>query len=184
MMKHPKHPLNIAYMLLLLSTVASVMVGYKYGQSEGLGWQPMEEFAINVYTFIILFCLVSIPTMLWGFNRWVKSLQEMPDIKARIQKYVRFGIVRIAWMGLALQASVLGYYFLHQNGLIYMTGICILTLFFIKPTQKRIDADLNLNSVNETPEEETVESVDSVEVAEEAMHNPKDETVDVDSNNK
>lgn len=180
MMKHPKHPLNIAYMLLLLSTVVSVMIGYKYGQSEGMGWQPMEEFAINVYTFIILFCLVSIPTMLWGFNRWVKGLQEIPDVKTRIQKYVRFGIVRIAWMGLALQASVLGYYFLHQNGLIYMTGICILTLFFIKPTQKRIDADLNLNPIEDTPKEENVESTEVEEVVSET----KEETIELDSNNK
>lgn len=181
MMKHPKHPLNIAYMLLLLSTVVSVMVGYKYGQSEGMGWQPMEEFAINVYTFIILFCLVSIPTMLWGFNRWVKGLQEIQDVKTRIQKYVRFGIVRIAWMGLALQASVLGYYFLHQNGLIYMTGICILTLFFIKPTQKRIDADLNLNPIEDTPTEENVESTEVEEVVSETT---KEETIELDSNNK
>lgn len=181
MMKHPKHPLNIAYTLLLLSTMVSVMVGYKYGQSQGMGWQPMEEFAINVYTFIILFCLVSIPTMLWGFNRWVKSLQEMPDMKARIQKYVRFGIVRIAWMGLALQASVLGYYFLHQNGLIYMTGICILTLFFIKPTQKRIDADLNLNPIEETLDEDNVESTEVEEVVSDTT---KKETLEADSHSK
>ena len=119
--------------------------------------------------------------MLWGFNRWVKGLQEMPDVKARIQKYVRFGIVRIAWMGLALQASVLGYYFLHQNGLIYMTGICILTLFFIKPTQKRIDADLNLNPIEDTPEENIVEST---EVEENVSETSKEETAELDSKNK
>lgn len=141
-MQHPKHRLTVVYYVVLLMAVLAAMGGYYV--SVVRGWGVVDEgVSTVVYSVVLLYVLLSLPLSFWLFSVKMKGIRLMEDEGLRYGAYVRWAALRLVVIMVGLVASVFCYYLLRDMSLFWLAGICAIAVIVCKPTEGRIDADLN-----------------------------------------
>ena len=151
---HPKIALTIAYILTLIVTLSAAMASYYTVHKIGYGIEPKSPTAINIYRIILIFIIITIPLTLKGFNMGLKRVRAIEDETIRNNRYKQLGVARIIIIGIGLIASVIGFYFLQEQSLIWLAGISAIALIICKPNEKKIDNDLAPEVIEDAKESE------------------------------
>lgn len=154
-MKRITNILNAQYFLILLLAIVVAMLSYHFVVQEGRGYSPNDPVSVTWYSFIIMYCIVTIPMSLYLLSKKIKALEVIEDLDLRKKRYLTLASIRVLWLGSALLISIIGFYFLHIPSLIYLTGICVMSLLFVKPSSRRMRGELNLEADGTPVSEET-----------------------------
>ena len=154
-MKRITNILNAQYFLILLLALVVAMLSYHFVVQQGRGYSPNDPASVTWYSFIIMYCIVSIPMSLYLLSKKIKALETIEEVDLRSKRYLSLASIRVLWLGSALLISIIGFYFLHIPSLIYLTGICVLSLLFVKPSSRRMRGELNLEADGSPVSEET-----------------------------
>lgn len=157
-MKEPKAILTIVYYVFLILAVVAAMVGYNLSYNHLMTLEnalpDRSTLGVTLYTIMLWYVIISLPLTLKLFSMAVKKLKTLPDDGTREKKYINYSILRITIISVGLILSILGFYLIPNKSLFWLAGISAIGLIFCKPTEKRINADL------ETPERDYNETVE------------------------
>ena len=143
----------LAYYLIYTLTILSTIVGYFISQSSDTVVNVKSQLSINLSSFVILYIIVSIPASLSLFHRNTKKWTLIEDLSLKLEKYTTGATLRIFAVGFGLILSVVSFYFIRTQSMIFCAGIAAIALLFCKPTENKIKSDLKLDE----PEEEEKE---------------------------
>lgn len=138
--------LLIVYYSTFLVAVLAAMLGY-FCLSRG--WFVVEKGTnanTTIYSIIILYVICSTPLVLKFFGRLVAKIRQIPDEKLRQKRYNCLVVSRLAVVTLGLAASLLFYYVLQENSLLWLAGISAIALYFCKPTADKVAQDLAVDN--------------------------------------
>jgi len=140
----------LAYYLIYTLTILSTIVGYFISQSSDTVVNVKSQLSINLSSFVILYIIVSIPASLSLFHRNTKKWTLIEDLSLKLEKYTTGATLRIFVVGFGLILSVVSFYIIRTQSMIFCAGIAAIALLFCKPTENKIKSDLKLDE----PEEE------------------------------
>ena len=143
----------LAYYLIYTLTILATIVGYFISQSSDTVVNVKSQLSINLSSFVILYIIVSIPASLSLFHRNTKKWIAIEDLSTKLEKYTTGATLRIFAVGFGLILSVVSFYFIRTQSMIFCAGIAAIALLFCKPTENKIKSDLKLDE----PEEEEKE---------------------------
>jgi hypothetical protein len=143
--------IHLAYYLIYTATILSSMIGYLINMNRTTSVDPKSSVSIALSTIVILYIIISIPTALALFHKNTKKWAAIEDNFTKINKYVTGAIWRIIAVGSGLVLSVVVFYFIQIQSMIYCALIAAVALFFCKPTERKITSDLKLED-DETEE--------------------------------
>lgn len=158
-MKHPKHTLIPTYYIALLLAVIAAMAGYRLSQNN-IVIEAGHPAGSTLYTIVLLYVIISLPLSLKLFSVGVNRLKEIDDEEKRIRRYRIYGIARISAITLGLVLSILGFYLvkLPNMSFFWLAGISAIGLIFCKPTNSRIDTDMEKFTSDNNDNENTINS--------------------------
>lgn len=136
--------IHLAYYLIYTVTILSSMVGYLINMNRTTSVDPKSSESIVLSTIVILYIIISIPAALALFHKNTKKWVAIEDNFTKINKYVAGAIWRIIAVGSGLVLSVVVFYFIQTQSMIYCALIAAVALFFCKPTERKITSDLKL----------------------------------------
>ena len=139
----------LAYYLIYTATILSSMIGYLINMSRTTSVDPKSSESIALSTIVILYIIISIPAALALFHKNTKKWAAIEDNYTKINKYVTGAIWRIIAVGSGLVLSVVVFYFIQTQSMIYCALIAAVALFFCKPTEGKITSDLKLEDDTE-----------------------------------
>ena len=140
----------LAYYLIYTLTILATIVGYFISQSSDNVVNVKSQLSINLSSFVILYIIVSIPASLSLFHRNTKKWIAIEDLSTKLEKYTTGATLRIFVVGFGLILSVVSFYIIRTQSMIFCAGIAAIALLFCKPTENKIKSDLKLDE----PEEE------------------------------
>lgn len=157
-MKHPKIILNITYYIALILIIITTMLCYNYTYIKNIYLPSNDPTSITIYTIIIWYVILTFPLSFKGFSLAIKHLKKLPDDGSREHYYKIYGVIRIIIMTIGFIASIIGFYLLQQKSLIWLAGISAIGLIICKPTEKKIDTDLEglTTKIEDTEKEDTI----------------------------
>lgn len=123
--------------------VAAATLGYFCVARQWFVVAPKTQANTMIYTFIILYVIVSTPLILKWFSRMVARLRAVPDADDRCRRYGRVAKVRLAVVTVGLVGSLFFYYVLCEQSLLWLAGIAAIALYFCKPTCAKVEQDLS-----------------------------------------
>lgn len=132
----------IIYMLTILSAVGVFMMTYLNVDRTFIN--PFSSEGRTLYTLLILYLLISIPSAFWMFYRSLKKNQTVEDKFEKLSAYKKAAIIRLWIIGVGLIAGITLYFFMNSLNVIYCAVISAVALFLCKPTTNRIIKDLKL----------------------------------------
>jgi hypothetical protein len=105
-----------------------------------------SEIGMLISSFTILYLLLSIPLSLGGFYRLSQKWKALEDKQLKLKNYTKFGIVRLALIGSALEISIIAFFLLRSEmSMIYCAGIAAIALIFCKPSIQKISSELDID---------------------------------------
>ena len=136
--------INQAYYLVYTATILSAIIGYLTTFNKETSVDPKSSFSITLSSILIIYMLVSIPSALALFYRSTKKWSKLEDYKLKLRKYQKGAIWRLIAVGISLVASVIIFFFLHTESIIYCFAISAIALFFCKPTVNKVANELDI----------------------------------------
>ncbi|HLP05725.1 MAG TPA: hypothetical protein VK152_09880 [Paludibacter sp.] len=138
--------INIAYYLIYTLTILATITGYMMNMSgSGLGnADPKSNLSIALSSLVIAYILVSIPGALALFNRSTKKWRLIEDEYIRVNKYATGAIWRLLVIGFGLVLSIVAFYIIRSESMIFTALISAVALIFCKPTTGKIMSELNI----------------------------------------
>lgn len=136
--------IHLAYYLIYTATILSSMVGYLINMSRTTSIDPKSTESIILSSIVILYIIISIPAALALFHKNTKKWAVIEDNFTKVNKYVTGAIWRIIAVGSGLVLSVVVFYFIRTESMIFCALIAAVALFFCKPTERKITSDLKL----------------------------------------
>lgn len=148
-MKGTLRQLTIAYYCVYAAAIAAALTGF-YILKSGLRIDPLSQTGTILNTVLIILIIGCIPLTLAIFNKKTKSWAKLEDQDQKLALYRKGGTIRIAIIGTALILGVLFFYIMNSQSMIFSAGIAAIALFFCKPSEAKIETDLELfNADNE-----------------------------------
>jgi len=142
--------INLAYYLIYTLTILATIVGYLLTMNQDTNIDIKSNLSITLSSLVYLYLMVSIPGALALFHRYTKKLSEIEDKYTKINKYVTAASWRLIAVGFGLVFSVITFYIIRTQSMIYCAAIAaIVLLFFCKPTESKIISDLKLEDTEE-----------------------------------
>lgn len=139
----------LAYYLVYTITILLTIVGYMVTMTRETSVDIKSTLSITLSSIVILYMLISIPSALAIFNRNTKKWAQIEDRYIKINKYVTGATWRLFIVGFGLILSVVVFYILRTESMIFCAGISFIALFFCKPTEGKIISDLKLEEIEE-----------------------------------
>jgi hypothetical protein len=144
-MKQTLRQLQIAYYSVYIAAIAAATSGF-YILKSGFVINPLSQTGTILNTLLIIFIIGSVPLSLGYFNKLTKKWALLEDENQRLEKYRKFGILRITVIGLGLVLGVLFFYIMNSQSMIFCAGIAAIALFFCKPSEAKISTELNIEN--------------------------------------
>ena len=141
--------IHLAYYLIYTVTILSTMVGYLINMTSATSVDPKSSLSITLSSIVILYIIVSIPTALAIFHKSTKKWADIEDNYTKINKYVTGAIWRLLAVGFGLVLSVVIFYIIRTESMIFCALIAAIALFFCKPTEGKVISDLKLEDNTE-----------------------------------
>lgn len=139
----------MAYYLIYTITILSTIIGYVVTMSRETSVDVKSPLSITLSSIVILYIIISIPAALALFHRSTKKWAVIEDRFTKINKYVAGATWRLLAVGFGLVLSVMVFYILRSESMIFCAGISAIALLFCKPTEGKIISDLNLDDTEE-----------------------------------
>lgn len=141
--------INLAYYLTYTITILATIVGYLTNMSRETSIDVKSPLSITLSSIVILYIIISIPSALALFHRNTKKWAVIEDDFIKFNKYATGATWRILIIGFGLVLSVVVFYILRSESMIFCAGISALALLFCKPTAGKIISDLKLEDTEE-----------------------------------
>ncbi len=143
--KHLINQINLTYYGIYLLTVIAVATVFimSFGNVEITRINETGPLGRNISTFYLIYLLVSIPFSLYGFSLRAKKWQKL-DEDVMFEEYRKGASLRIIIIGLALVVGVILVYVMKSKSMIFSSAIAAISLYFCKPTDRKIIRELNL----------------------------------------
>lgn len=135
--------LNIVYYLSILVGVLCAALGFFGARDWGWLIDAQSQTGIAISYLIILYIMLSVPGGLGLHNRMVKRLSHQKDETLKKQRYLTYSVVRLVFIAIGFAVSILFFYILRQQSLIFCAGIAAIGIYFCKPTSERISYELS-----------------------------------------
>ena len=137
--------INIAYYLIYTLTIIATFSGYLITMNSGYTSDIKSSSSITISSAVILYIIISIPCALALFHRYTKELNMIEDNYIKLNKYSIAATWRLLVIGFGLVFSVVAFYFIRTESMIFCAGIAAIALIFCKPTEVKISSDLKLD---------------------------------------
>lgn len=123
----------LCILLVVLFETGVFMEGVAVGEKS-------TEYILSNY--LIVSTLLSVPLVL--------KLPVLPVVMRRLARsdgegernYKKMSLLRITWLGIILLQEIIGYYLFMAAAFFYLGLIVVVALFFVWPSQKQIDMDM------------------------------------------
>lgn len=142
-MKETLRQLTIAYYCVYAAAIAAALTGF-YILRSGLRIDPLSQTGTILNSILIVLIIGCIPVTLAVFNKKTKNWAKLENQDQKLALYKTAGTIRIAIVGIALITGVLFFYIMNSQSMIFCAGIAAIALFFCKPSEAKIETDLEL----------------------------------------
>lgn len=142
-MKETLRQLTIAYYCVYAAAIAAALTGF-YILRSGLRIDPLSQTGTILNSILIVLIIGCIPVTLAIFNKKTKNWAKLENQDQKLALYKTAGTIRIAIIGIALITGVLFFYIMNSQSMIFSAGIAAIALFFCKPSEAKIETDLEL----------------------------------------
>lgn len=142
-MKKVLRNIQILYYIVYGAAIAAAASGYAL-MNANVHIDPQSELGITLNTLLIILIIGSVPLSLWLFNLKTKKWAQLTDVNEKFQKYQKGALIRLSVMGLGLVLGVIFFYILGIQSMIFCAGISAIGVFFCKPAEVKIVAELQL----------------------------------------
>ncbi len=139
----------LAYYLIYTVTILSTIAGYIVTLTRESSVNVQSPLSVTLSSIVILYLLVSIPLALALFHKNTKKWAQIEDNYTKLNKYVAGATWRILVIGLGLVMSIVVFYIIRTESMIFCAGIGAIALLFCKPTEAKIVKDLELEDKEE-----------------------------------
>jgi len=144
--------INNAYYLIYTLTILSTIGGYLFIQSHD-AVDVKSPLSIALSSIVIIYIFISLPAAITIFYKSTKKWAAIDDDFKKFEKYSAGATWRILVVGFGLVLSVVAFYFIRTESLIFCALITAIGLLYCKPTIGKIRSDLKLDE----PEDEAGE---------------------------
>jgi MFS family permease len=141
-MKETLKKLTFAYYIVYVAAILSAVVGYYITFNGNNIIDAQSTNGITISSIFIIYIIGSIPLTLGGFHLLTKKLLETEDSTEKIKKYEKAAIWRLVIIGSSVVIGVFLFYILRSQSMIFCAGIAAIALFFCKPTEAKINSDI------------------------------------------
>jgi len=148
-MKKTLKNLTIAYYSVYVAVILSALAGI-YFFKLGYKIDALSQAGISISSTLIILIIGSVPATLAGFHYYTKKLVLVENQDEKLLKYQKASYIRIVILGLALVLGVLFFYIMNSQSMLFSAGIAAIGLFFSKPAEVKIVAELQLEENEET----------------------------------
>ena len=135
----------LAYYVILTLTILSTFAGYIIIQSQETTVDIKSQLSIILSSIVILYIFISIPASISLFNRYNKKIRTIEDNFTKLEKYAAGATWRILAVGVGLVLSIVAFYILRTESMIFCAVIAAIGLLYCKPTESKINSDLKLD---------------------------------------
>lgn len=137
--------INQVYYLIYTATILSAIGGYLIAFNQTNSIDPKSPLGITLSSILMIYMLVSIPAALALFHKGTKKWSKIEDEKIKFEKYKKGAYLRLAAVGISLVSSIIVFFILRTESIIYCFAISGIALFFCKPNAGKIASELDLN---------------------------------------
>lgn len=138
--------INMIYYSLYFLTIAITVIGYFLTmESDTKTIDPQSSTGIILSSVVIIYLLISIPGALALFHRYTKKLIPIQDEFLKLNKYAYGATLRLLFIGLGLIFSVITFYLLRNQSMLFSAFIAFVSLIFCKPTERKIMRELQMD---------------------------------------
>jgi hypothetical protein len=141
--------INLIYYLIYTITILVTIFGYVITMNGYTTADVKSSLSITLSSVVILYIIISIPVALALFHRNTKKWREIKDQFTKLNKYSTGAIGRLLIIGFGLVFSVIVFYILRSESMIFCAGIAALALLFCKPSEAKINSDLKMDENEE-----------------------------------
>lgn len=145
--------INNAYYLIYTVTILATIAGYFVTQTRETNIDVKSQLSIGISSFVIIYILISLPAAITLFYRNTKKCLAIEDNFRKLEKYAAGATWRLLAVGFGLVLSVVAFYIIRTESMIFCAGITAIALLYCKPTIGKIKSDLKLDE----PEDEAGE---------------------------
>jgi len=141
-----------AYYMIYTLTILSTIIGYLLIQNKE-AVDVKSQLSITISSLVIIYIFISIPAAIGIFHRNLKKWMEIKDEFMKLEKYSAGATWRVLIVGLGLVFSVVAFYIIRTESMIFCAGITAIALLYCKPTEGKIKSDLKLDEQDESDDE-------------------------------
>lgn len=135
--------INIIFIAAYFSILAMIIVGYFFGNKNGI-WDIQSNEAIIFTSFYYVFLLVTVPLSLYLFNKKTKQWAALREESEKLKKYERGAIWRVAGVWASGFIGTIIYFFLiNSTSIIFCLSVSIVVLLFCKTNMRTMYSELN-----------------------------------------
>jgi hypothetical protein len=109
-----------------------------------------SSLGIGLGTFSMICLLITVPFILKFFSTKTKQLHLLSNEEEKTAGYIRWSLVRLGVITFNLSLNILFYYLLQTNSFLFAAGIAAVALYFCKPSESKINADLFEKKTDDT----------------------------------
>ena len=125
------------------------MIGYLLNMNRETSIDVKSPLSITLSSIVILYIIISIPAALALFHKSTKKWATIEDNFTKFNKYTAGATWRLLVIGFGLVLSVVVFYILRSESMIFCAGICAIALLFCKPSVSKIISDLKLEETED-----------------------------------
>jgi hypothetical protein len=133
----------VSYYGVFIGAILIALLGFKVSQHS---FVFPEETVTVISTLSYLFLIISIPLILWLYNKKISNMTT--NATERVSFYGKWIKVRVFTIGAGLFLNIFLFYLFHSYSFLYAAGISAIALLFCKPNKNTIENELII------PEEE------------------------------
>ena len=137
--------INNAYYLIYTVTILATIIGYFFIQNRDSSIDIKSQLSIGITSFVIVYIFISIPASFTLFFRNTKKCLEIEDNFRKMEKYATGASLRLLAVGFGLVISVVAFWIVRTESMIFCAGITAIALLYCKPTISKINSDLKLD---------------------------------------
>jgi hypothetical protein len=141
--------INNAYYMIYTLTILATIIGYIVVQNRE-AVDVKSPLSITLSSIVIIYIFISLPAAIAIFHRSLKKWIPIENEFQKLDKYAAGATWRILAVGFGLVLSVVAFYFIRSESMIFCALITAMGLLYCKPTVGKIRSDLKLDE----PEEE------------------------------
>ena len=147
-MKQVLKKLTLVYYLIYIAAVLVAFLGFQLHRS-GVIIDSQSQTGIAISSALIILIIGSIPITLAVFNKKTKKWATEEDVAKKLGWYSKASIIRLIIVGSGFLLGILFFFLMNSQSMIFCAGISAIGVFFCKPAEVKVVAELELEEYPE-----------------------------------